>query len=502
MAKIYLKHGFRCECQREEVIIIETEPPSDLVKDACQVFLLTTKRLQLLMQSIEREIRLERNCSCDKKHPLKMVEAFIREGVNGKEIGKAIGLDVSGGQCRVVIVDFKAEKKWEVYEKSYVIPKEAVHGEKGEFFDFLAECVADWLKKNDLECANIPLVLIFISPLVHLSLMEAVIFRWGRGFSAYGALQSDVVRNLTESVRRREDLAVAVVGVVDEVVGVFMSADFKNDGDVRVALLVDKEVNCCYATSEEVFDEEDNEFRKCIQIWNLGLRYFCETLKCNPLFTVYDKEVDAHSVNPGKDLLSKVIGAEYLGELVRLVLVRLVEEGAVFAETARTLPRGRLRTDDVFEIEWAGPGDYRRCKEILHELGVRKASDGDCAIVRYVCECVTRRSAHLAASVVAAVLNRVRESDAAAGNTEGNIYLVGVDGFIYRHHPTYHFLLKEKVGELLGEDVQFDLVYGQDGRGRGAAVTAAVLNRMYEDSVAKANKKLAEDIQMGLVDAD
>lgn len=80
--------------------------------------------------------------------------------------------------------------------------------------------------------------------------------------------------------------------------------------------------------------------------------------------------------------------------------------------------------------------------------------------------------------------------------------LVGVGGALIQYHPTYHAMLKEKLSELLPPVVvevrtvliifipsshqpvylhllfQWDLVPAEDGSGRGAALIAAIAERL------------------------
>lgn len=84
-------------------------------------------------------------------------------------------------------------------------------------------------------------------------------------------------------------------------------------------------------------------------------------------------------------------------------------------------------------------GDYNNCRNVLEELGFNDASDADCANVRYVCTCVSRRAAHLAAAGVAVLLNRINEES----------ITVAVDGSVYRFHPHFHNLMVEQISHLI-----------------------------------------------------
>ena len=85
------------------------------------------------------------------------------------------------------------------------------------------------------------------------------------------------------------------------------------------------------------------------------------------------------------------------------------------------------------------PDDFNNCRAVLEELGFNDATDADCANVRYVCECVSRRAASLAAAGVAVLLNRINEESVT----------VAVDGSVYRFHPHFHNLMVEQISHLI-----------------------------------------------------
>lgn len=80
---------------------------------------------------------------------------------------------------------------------------------------------------------------------------------------------------------------------------------------------------------------------------------------------------------------------------------------------------------------------------MLEELGYEDASDEDCANVRYICEAVSRRAAHIAAAGVACLLNKMQKPQVT----------VAVDGSVYRLHPHFHDLMVEKIRQLVNPGI-------------------------------------------------
>lgn len=101
----------------------------------------------------------------------------------------------------------------------------------------------------------------------------------------------------------------------------------------------------------------------------------------------------------------------YMGELARLAMVRFTKEKLLFGGVGSDalFTRGQFFTKYVSEIETDKPGQFIYCREILDELGLDHATDADCANVRYICERVSSRAAHLVSAGIAALINKMDE---------------------------------------------------------------------------------------------
>lgn len=71
------------------------------------------------------------------------------------------------------------------------------------------------------------------------------------------------------------------------------------------------------------------------------------------VLTEFDRSIDNNSINPGKQLFEKMISGMYMGELTRLVLEKLVNEGLIFGGKCSSdlKKRGKFFTKYVSEIE-------------------------------------------------------------------------------------------------------------------------------------------------------
>lgn len=193
--------------------------------------------------------------------------------------------------------------------------------------------------------------------------------------------------------------------------------------------------------------------------------------------TSYDREVDCNSLNPGNQLFEKMLSGMYLGELVRLVLVKMTVNGLLFSGQVPELLKSphQFFTKFVSEIELEkkeNPDSVAVVRDILNDFGVENPTTEDCVAVRHACECISRRSAHLVSAALATLILKVGDPE----------ITIGVDGSVYRFHPLFHDLMTEKVRELIPSNYKFQFVLSEDGSGRGAALVAAVACQALQDS--------------------
>lgn len=69
--------------------------------------------------------------------------------------------------------------------------------------------------------------------------------------------------------------------------------------------------------------------------------------------TEFDRAIDENSINPSKQLFEKMISGMYMGELTRLVLEKLVNDGLLFGGKCPSdlRKKGKFFTKYVSEIE-------------------------------------------------------------------------------------------------------------------------------------------------------
>ncbi|XP_011241700.1 hexokinase HKDC1 isoform X2 [Mus musculus] len=174
---------------------------------------------------------------------------------------------------------------------------------------------------------------------------------------------------------------------------------------------------------------------------------------------------------PGR--FEKMISGLYMGELVRLILLKMAKVGLLFggAKSSALHTKGKIETQHVAAMEMSKEG-LANTREILVDLGL-EPSESDCIAVQHVCTIVSFRSANLCAAALATILTRLRENKKLARLRT----TVGMDGTLYKTHPQYPKRLHKVVRRLVPNcDVRFLL--SESGSTKGAAMVTAVASRV------------------------
>ncbi|CAI5774554.1 hexokinase HKDC1 isoform X1 [Podarcis lilfordi] len=403
---------------------------------------------------------------------LKMLPTFVRSIPDGTEKGEFLALDLGGSRFRVLKVKVSENGKQNVQMESqfYPTPKEIIHGSGTDLFQYVADCLADFMETKNIKHKKFPLGFTLSFPYIQRKLEEGILISWTKHFKARGVQQTDVVKSLQKALRKHQDIDVDILALVNDTVGTMMTCGY-DDQRCEVGVIIGTGTNACYMEEMSNIDlVEGDEGRMCI---NTEWGAFGDDASLDDIRTEFDKEIDLGSFNPGKQLFEKMISGLYLGELVRIILLKMTREGLLFNGKLSTAlcTKGKIETKHIAAMEKYKEG-LSNTKEILTELGLAPSED-DCIAVQHVCTVVSFRSANLCAAALAAILTRLRENKKVARLRT----TVGVDGTLYKIHPQYAKRLHKVVRRLVPNcDVRFLL--SESGSGKGAAMVTAVACRL------------------------
>ncbi|KAJ8263452.1 hypothetical protein COCON_G00159090 [Conger conger] len=446
--------------------------------------------------SVRFRREMDRGLGRDTTACVKMLPTFVRSTPDGTEKGDFLALDLGGSCFRVLLVKVSSNGKQrvEMENQIYDIPEHLKKGCGSDLFDHIAECLADFRERMGIKEKKLPLGFTFSFPCQQTKLDESYLVSWTKGFKASGVEGEDVVALLRKAIKKRgreeksaekgpfrlgaassvvtKDFDIDIVAVINDTVGAMMTCGF-DDQRCEIGLIVGTGTNACYMEQMRHLERvEGDEGRMCVNIeWGA----FGDDDALEDLRTEFDRDVDAGSLNPGKQLFEKMISGMYMGELVRLILVKMAQEGLLFQglTTPDLLAPGSFQTSFVFDIENEKDNEgLLSTEKVLLGLGLTPSAE-DCVATQRVCQIVSTRSAHLCSAALSAVLRQIRDNKAA----ERLRTTVGVDGSVYKNHPMFARRL-QKMLRLLVPDCDVRFLRAEAGSSKGAAMVTAVAYRL------------------------
>ncbi|XP_011878977.1 PREDICTED: hexokinase-2-like [Vollenhovia emeryi] len=401
---------------------------------------------------------------------LQMENTYIPELLDGTEEGLYLALDLGGTNFRVLLLELAHGAPVRQEVKRYYIGSELRVGSAIPLFDYLAECVSDFVISQGLQDVELPLGFTFSFPMVQHSLDVGILVTWTKTFNCPDAVNKDAVRLLREALDRRGDTKVKVVAVLNDTTGTLVQGSTL-DRNTAIGLILGTGSNACYlerADRVEHWETERHGEREVIIDIEWGA--FGDNGVLDFIKTDFDRENDANSLIVNSFTFEKYIAGKYLGEVVRVILAKLTKERLLFVGESTLdslLTPGDLTTDLISHIEQdAVDGGDSNTREVLGKFGIIPDED-DIRIVQYVCQVASNRAALLVSICLASLLDRIDKEQVT----------IAVDGSLYKHHPRLEGWMKQYIS-LLSPGRKFKLIHAEDGSGKGAALVSAIAQRI------------------------
>ncbi|KAH8870720.1 Hexokinase [Schistosoma japonicum] len=419
-------------------MVYSDEQLFEKVVEVLRPFDLSVVDYEEFCDKMDEAMRLGLQKSTNGKSSIKMFPSYVTKVPNGTETGNFLALDLGGTNYRVLSVTLEGKgKSPRIQERTYSIPAEKMSGTGTELFRYIAETLSDFLDNNGMRDKKFDLGFTFSFPCEQKGLTHATLVRWTKGFTADG-VEGNNVAELLQNALDEHGLHVRCVAVVNDTVGTLASCALE-DSKCAVGLIVE---------------------------WGA----FGENGELDCWRTQFDKAMDIESLHPGKQLFEKMVSGMYLGELVRHILVYLVEQKVLFRGKLpeRLKVRNSLLTRYLTDVE-RDPAHllYSTYYMLTEDLSVPVVEPVDNRIVRYTCEMVVKRAAYLAGAGIACILRRINRSEVT----------VGVDGSLFKFHLKFCERMTDMIDKLKPKNTRFCLRLSEDGSGKGAAAIAASCSR-------------------------
>ncbi|CAL9223667.1 unnamed protein product [Arabidopsis halleri] len=410
---------------------------------------------------------------------LKMLISYVDNLPSGDETGFFYALDLGGTNFRVmrVLLGGKQDRVVKREFKEESIPPHLMTGKSHELFDFIVDVLAKFVATEG-EDFHLPpgrqreLGFTFSFPVKQISLSAGTLINWTKGFSIDDTVNKDVVGELVKAMER-VGLDMRVAALVNDTIGTLAGGRYTNP-DVVVAVILGTGTNAAYVERAHAIPKWHGLLPKSGEmVINMEWGNFRSSHL--PL-TEYDHSLDLDSLNPGEQILEKIISGMYLGEILRRVLLKMAEEAAFFGDIVppklkipfilRTPNMSAMHSDTSPDLKVVGS----KLKDILEvpnsSLKMRK-------VVISLCNIIASRGARLSAAGIYGILKKIGRDATKDGEAQKSV--IAMDGGLFEHYTQFSESMKNSLKELLGDEVSesVEVILSNDGSGVGAALLAA-----------------------------
>lgn len=289
---------------------------------------------------------------------------------------------------------------------------------------------------------------------------------------------------LNESIAKIDDLNVNVVAVLNDTTGTLIKGSY-DDPKCCIGLILGTGCNGAYLERAERVQNWENKRAAKQVIIDSEFGAFGDNGCIDFIKTEFDKAVDDGSLLPKSFTYEKYFAGKYIGELARLILLKLHHEQLLFpGKTTKLDENGIFTSENLSDLEADAfnatrvfdslrkDGGYVKTNQLFAKWGLTSSQDvqrDDLLIVQHVCKVLSERCGLLVAVPLAVFLDRI-------GNEECGI---AVTGSLYKLHPRVKTVLEKYIGRnVKNNKIKFYTFLSDDGSGKGAGLVAAIAERL------------------------
>ncbi|KAI5298794.1 hexokinase A [Ascosphaera atra] len=443
----------------------------DQIKELEEIFTVDTACLKKVVAHFVKE--LEKGLSVEGGN-IPMCVTWVLGFPNGEETGNFLALDMGGTNLRVCEISLsKGKGQFDITQSKYRIPEELKSGQSEELWEYIADCVEQFIEYHHAgeKLEDLPLGFTFSYPCTQHYIDHGILQRWTKGFDIKGVEGHDVVP-MFEAALQKRNLPIRVAALINDTTGTMIASAY-TDSETKIGCIFGTGVNAAYM-------ENAGSIPK-IASYNLPpdtpVAINCEYGAFDnehivlPL-TKYDHIIDRDSPRPGQQAFEKMTAGLYLGEIFRLAVLDMIENKKVpiFQGQDITALQKPYCLDSSF-LAFIEEDPFENLEEThyLIEKHLNLHADRpELELFRRLAELIGTRAARLSTCGIAAIC------------TKKNITHchVGADGSVFNKYP--HF--KERQARALrdifewpeGEPDRIVCTAAEDGSGVGAALIAAL----------------------------
>ncbi|KAG6836185.1 hypothetical protein H0H93_010555 [Arthromyces matolae] len=474
------------------------------------LFTLTPQRMRMIVEAFKDtlELGLEKP-----KQVVPMIPTYVFGFPTGNEVGDFLALDLGkfsssepgGTNLRVCLVSVQGSGKFEIVQTKYRLTEEQKQDDGQKLFDFCAECLKTFVDTNFAEeqggtslkpGETLPLGFTFSYPCSQERIDHGVLIRWTKGFGAPNTEGHDVAEMFRQSLAKY-NVPVTLSALINDTTGTLIASHYVNP-KTKIAVIFGTGCNAAYMEhvkdipkiKDLGIDENADMAINCEWVCFISITItsiFCDTIEQGAFDsfehehlprTKYDIIVDESSNKPGEQAFEKLISGRYLGEIMRLVICELIDEGVLFLGQNTY----KLESPYVFETAFLSLMESDPTEELLMIIGIFshffavETTLAERQFFRALAMLIGRRAARLSACGIAAIVGKM-------GYLEDGC-LVGADGSLYNKYPGFADRVHEGLVDIFGEKGKnITTIHAEDGSGVGSAIIAAMTKARKESGL-------------------
>ncbi|XP_014768076.1 hexokinase HKDC1 [Octopus bimaculoides] len=331
------------------------------------------------------------------KTTLLMENTFIEKNLSGNENGTYLGLDLGGTNLRLFRVKF-VNGKADTCLKYYKMPAECFKGSSLQVFEFMADCIKEFLTYDNLDnCGRLPLGFTFSFPSTKKSLTDVELIIWTKTFKCTDGPGMNVGQTLEDCLKRK-NIPVDLVAIISDVTAALVAGHYL-DKQSCIGLILGTGCNVCYIENVKSIEKWQSETDKSKKvIINIEWGGLSDTGCLSFIQNEFDYEVDKLSNHVNSFTFEKMFSGLYLGELVRQVLADLTKKKILFKGEGsdKLFTPWSWDTSNVSDIERDKDGSDENTKKVLDSFDLGGVtSKRDLVLVQFVCSFMSQRGAYV-----------------------------------------------------------------------------------------------------------
>lgn len=381
----------------------------------------------------------------EQQDSLSQIPSYVRAIPTGREKGVFLAVDLGGTNCRICSVNLHGDGTYSLVQTKYPIPRPVtVNQSYKPLFRFIAEKIRDFLEEHpevDIRDGDPgaagprprredfrKLGFTFSFTYEQHSLARGRVMVWDKGWDIPEALGRDPCEMLQEGLDELE-VPVLVVALANDSVGTLLTRAYTASSQGKdparktattVGAIFGTGTNAAYVEKLEhvrrLHNRTDFQARGPGELMVINTEWGCFGDGQEGLLpsTEYDEILDAASPHPQQEMTEKRISGLYLGELLRLVVLRLVKEKSFSMAIA---PRSPVFQKDGIESSLlshiAEDDSTDLPKAIVHISETFRAANvsvADARAIQLVAKAIARRAARLAGVALAAIIVQCDQS--------------------------------------------------------------------------------------------